>query len=156
MRRFALIALAIPLATLILMATGFVISQVQLSSEVFPAAEREPNWQILAQEEIPSVVTFDADGDRRITQLWIASVNDTPYLRTGNTKWFANLERVPELELRIGGVMYPCRTSVVRDNAKAQQVHDAFYEKYPRRSDFFRTIGITTPTVIALDCSYES
>ena len=156
MKRFALIVLTIPLIVLVFMVLGFAVTQVQLSSKDFPKATGKPDWKTLAQEDIPSVVTFDADGDKRITQVWIVSLDGAPYLRTGNTQWFANLERVPELELRIGGVMYLCRTSVIKDRTKAQQAHDAFYAKYARRSDFFRAIGISTDTVIALECSYGS
>ncbi len=156
MPRFIFILLAIPATIICLMGLGFVVSQVQLSGKIFPPSNSEPNWQMLTKEEVPSIVTTDANGDKRITQLWIISMDNTAYLRTGNTKWFANLERVPELELRIGGVMYPCRTSVVSDDAKVQEAHETFYAKYPRRSDFFRIIGISTNTVIALKCNFQN
>lgn len=152
MKRSLMIALGVVLAVPVVMAAGFVFTLLRLHSKEFPVATSAPNWQILAQQEIPSVVTIDANGERRITQLWIASIDSTAYLRTGATKWFANLEREPELELRIGGEMYPCRTRVVSDQAEAHAVHDAFYAKYPKRSSFFRAIGVSTPTVIALAC----
>lgn len=147
------IAAGVVLAIPVVMTAGFFFTQLRLSSKDFPVATSAPNWQVLAKEEIPSVVTIDADGERRITQLWIASIDTTAYLRTGATKWFANLERKPELKLRIGGQMYPCRTRVVSDQAEARAVHEAFYAKYPKRSSFFRAIGVSTPTVIALACS---
>ena len=153
LKRTLVVLLAIPGGLVLLMGGAFAIGQLLLSSKSFPPATGKPNWELLAQEEIPSVVTIDPDGDRRITQVWIVAVENLPYLRTSDTKWFANIQRKPVLELRIGGAMYSCGTQVVKDQARAAAVSQAFYAKYPRRSAMFRFFGISTDTVLALTCN---
>ena len=110
------------------------------------------DWAILAQEEIPSLVTIDADNSRRVTQVWIANIGQNIYLRTGDTRWFQNLQRKPELELRIGGLAYPCVTQTVTESETVAHVHEAFRAKYPKRSAMFRALGVSTNTVIQLNC----
>ena len=153
MKRFLAGLIALPVLIIGLMAVSFLASQVHLTLREYPLAEAEPDWSVLAAEEIPSIVTRDADGDRRITQVWIAAVDSRLYLRTGDTRWFANLKRTPRLELRVGGVMYPCRTQLVTDPHEIDVVHGAFRARYPKRSAFFRSVGVSTNTVILLDCS---
>ena len=152
MRRIIQILLAIPLAVLGLMTISFVGSQVYLAWKNYPAANQAPDWNLLAKEEIPSLVTVDPDESRRITQVWIANIGQTAYLRTGDSLWFRNLQRDPELELRIGGMSYPCGTQVVMDTTIAANVHEAFRAKYPKRSAMFRVLGVSTNTVLELDC----
>lgn len=152
MKKLILVLLLLPVAVILVMAIGFVITQTKLHLQDLPSSESSPDWPVLLEEEIPAVVTIDEDGDRRITQVWIAGVDGEPYLRTSDSRWFANLGRDPGLELRIGGVMFPCTTHVVTDEGLIARVHTAFYNKYPRRSRMFRMLGVTTPTVIGLTC----
>lgn len=152
MKKWLSVLLLVPLALVLLLLLSFVLTQVKLRFQEFPPPTSVPDWEVLIQEEIPSVVTRDADGDRRITQVWIAGLDGEPYLRTGDSRWFANLKRDPNLELRIGGVMLRCVVQVVSDEALTTRVHAAFHEKYPQRSKFFRRVGISTPTALALDC----
>ena len=134
------------------MGIGFVISQVQLSWTEFVSATEPPDVAMLAREEIPSIVTLDANGSQRVTQLWIAAVADRAYIRTGDSQWYQNLQRAPELTIRAAGRSHLCGTKVVKDLAESAAAHNAFRAKYPKRSAFFRTVGVSTNTVISLAC----
>ena len=151
--RVLLVTLGLPLALVALMGVTFGVSQVRLYTSEYPSATGVPDWPTLAIEEIPHVVTLDLDGSRRITQLWIAQVDGVAYLRTGDTQWFANLQRDPRLRLRIGGAEYVCEATTLQDARLADRVHAAFRAKYPRRSALFRSVGIQTQTVLKLGCN---
>ena len=155
MRRIIWFVLGIPLGLIALMALSMGISHVYLAVKTYPEAVDVPNWSVLAQEQIPSIVTLDADGSRRITQLWIVEVNGRAYLRAGDSRWFANLRREPSLDLRIRGVSYACQVERVAEPQQVATVMAAFRAKYPRRSAFFRAIGIATNNVLALGCAGE-
>ena len=152
MKRIITILIAIPITVATLMAVSMGVSHLYLNWKTYPQAREAPDWTVLAQEEIPSLVTFDPDQSRRITQVWIANVGQDAYLRTSDTNWFQNLQRNPTLELRIGGVMFPCATEVISDPDTVDEVHEAFRTKYPRRSAMFRALGVATNTIIELDC----
>ena len=156
MRRILLIIVAIPIVIFGLMGLSFVGTQLYLGWKTYPDAAEVPNWTLLAQEQIPSVLTIDEDGDRRVTQVWIAALEGKPYLRTGDSKWFSNLQRDGNLDLRIGGSRYPCAVSVVTDSAKTQAVNAAFFAKYPKRSKMFQFLGVSTTNVLALDCQHSA
>ena len=152
MKRFALIGMSIVAGIVGLMVLNGVLTSLYLSWHVYPRAQVAPDWSVLGSEEIPSLVTVDEDGERRITQVWIAVVDGVAYLRTGDSRWFENLERDPHLDLRLSGLTYRCGTRPVEAEGTIETVHQAFYDKYPRRSSMFRLLGVSTPRVLALDC----
>ena len=131
---------------------SFLGTQVYHQVKSYPVSTSAPDWASVGSEEIPVIQTVDDDGDRRITQLWIAEVDGVGYLRTSDSRWYANLHRDPRLLLRIGGQEYRCGTSFVADPALEGRVHEAFFAKYPQRSRMFRKLGVTTEHVIALTC----
>lgn len=144
--------LALPAGLVLIMSLIVVFGQWRVQAQEFPAAQFAPDWLVLAQQEIVSVVTTDSDGERRVTQLWIAAVAEQPYLRTSDTRWYRNLQRSPQLTLRIGGHAYACASREVEDEGVRAAVHAAFSNKYPRRSRMFRAFGIRTDRVLALAC----
>jgi len=75
-------------------------------------------------------VTLDADGDERVTRVWIALYQGTGAIRTNHTRWLANLERDPDLRLRVDGVDYPLRVEFVDDAAATEAIDREFLEKY--------------------------
>lgn len=135
------------------MAINGVVTHFYLAWTTYPESVEPPNWSVVGGEDVPNIVTFDEDGTRRITQLWIAVVDDVGYLRSSDTYWYANLQRDPTLVLRIGGTAHKCAVSFVDDQAHVERVHEAFRAKYPTRSKMFRSIGIRTNNIIRLDCS---
>ncbi len=155
MKRVFSILLVIPFVIIAGLALAWGFGELQLRLKEFPLATQPPDWALLGQEQYPSIVTKDADGGRRITTLWIATVHNEAYLRTDDSIWLGNLGRAPELELRIGGLTYICSTSLVDSDTTVAQVHSAFREKYAKRSALFRVLGVSTNTVISLDCGEQ-
>ncbi len=95
-----------------------------------PAAVEPIDWSAVADEGTPTIVTRDADGDQRETPIWVVVLENQGYIRTGDTRWFANIERDPDVVLRIGGWSYPLRAELLRDDALRESVNRAFREKY--------------------------
>ena len=80
--------------------------------------------------ETVKVLTHDEDGEVRETKVWLAVVNGEGYLRTGGTRWGGNVERDPDIVLRIGASEYALRAEFVEDDALRQRVTEEFRAKY--------------------------
>jgi len=93
-------------------------------------ATRAPDWAALADESTVVLVTRDADGDERVTTVWLVVVDGEGFIRTGATRWFANLERDPRLGFRAAGSEYPLAVEFVRDPEVGARVDAAFRAKY--------------------------
>jgi hypothetical protein len=110
------------------------------------AAQEPPTWDALADESTIQVVTVDPNGAERDTTIWLAVIDGQGYIRTGNTRWFANLQRDPALRLRAAGVEYPLKTELIQDPALCTRIDAAFREKYgltDRVIAWFRSAGAT-------------
>src|SRR5215468_210049 len=55
------------------------------------------DWSPLAAVEEIQVLSQDADGSAHETTVWLAVVDGQGFIRTGNTSWYPNLERKPEI-----------------------------------------------------------
>jgi hypothetical protein len=88
------------------------------------------DWAAAADERVPQIVTVDPDGDTRVTKLWLVVVDGSGYIRTSGTRWFANLERDPDVVLRVRGTEYPLRTKLVLDADLRERINEAFRSKY--------------------------
>ena len=95
-----------------------------------PAAVEPIDWSAVADEGTPTIVTRDADGDQRETPIWVVVVKNQGYIRTGDTRWFANIERDPDVVLQIGGRSLSLRAELLRDDALRKTVNTAFRDKY--------------------------
>lgn len=133
-------ALAI-MVVLTLFVTSFAATQVYLAWKDYPAAAAPLTTEQIQSELIPTIVTLDADGSRRVTQLWIVSVDGNAYLRTGNSQWYQNLQRDPDLTLRIAGAASSHRAEFINEPELEEQVQVAFRQKYPQRSAMFSALG---------------
>jgi hypothetical protein len=76
------------------------------------------------------VLTWDADGDRRKTRVWIATVEGLPYIRTGQTRWWQNIERGSQTQILVDGYAYPVSTEEVEAPSLRAQIDEAFTAKY--------------------------
>ena len=59
-------------------------------------------WDRYSEGGTVTVLTTDEDGSTRETKVWLIVVEGQGYIRTGKTGWGANVERNPEIALRIG------------------------------------------------------
>ena len=92
--------------------------------------EEALDWSIHSEEQTVEVVTTNQDGSSRETKVWLIVVDGQGYIRTGNTRWGGNIERNPDVVLRIGETELPLRIELVTDEAERTAVTAAFRDKY--------------------------
>ncbi len=95
-----------------------------------PLASSPIRWAAVADERVPEIVTRDPDGSERTTKLWLVVHEGQGYIRTGNSRWFRNIEREPKVVLRVDGAGYRLQASRVVDDELRRRVNGAFREKY--------------------------
>ncbi|HYB13083.1 MAG TPA: DUF2255 family protein [Myxococcota bacterium] len=128
-----------------------VLGALLLSATRAPADPASPDWNAVAGVDTVEVVTKNADSTPRHTTVWLAVVDGRGYIRTGATGWWSNIERDPDVVLRIEGKEYPLRAVSVEDPALRQRVEDTFRAKYGM-SD--RVVGFffhSVPHIMRLD-----
>ena len=87
-------------------------------------------WDRYSGEETVKAVTTNPDGSTRETKCWLAVVGGQGFIRTGATRWGGNIERNPEIALRIGEAELPLRVEFVTEPAEREAVKAAFRAKY--------------------------
>ncbi len=94
-------------------------------------AAMEPiDWAAANERWSLHVVSVDPDGDERVTRVWIAVVDGTAAIRTGDTRWLRNLQRDPNLRIRVLGVDHPLRVRFETDEGEIARIDAAFLDKY--------------------------
>jgi hypothetical protein len=99
------------------------------------------DWQAVAGHDVVKIVTVDPDGDVRETKVWISALEGSGWLRTGNSRWLANIRRDPEVKLRAGEQLLELRAEEISDAAVREKVDAAMRAKYgwtDRMIDLFR------------------
>ena len=87
-------------------------------------------WDRYSEEGTVTVLTSDEDGSTRETKVWLAVFEGQGYIRTGKTRWGGNIERNPEIVLRIGETELPLRVEFVTDEAERDGVKAALRAKH--------------------------
>ena len=88
------------------------------------------DWSRYAEEQTITAITTDDGGSARETTIWIVVVVGDAFIRTGNTRWGANVERQPDIALRIADEEIPVRVHFITDDAMRGRVIEAFRAKY--------------------------
>lgn len=114
------------------------------------AAAASPDWNAVAATDTVEVITKNADGTLKDTTVWLVVVDGQGYIRTGNTRWWSNIERDHDVALRIEGKEYPLRVELVEDPELRQRVVDAFRAKYGWVDRAMDAIRSSTPHVMKL------
>jgi hypothetical protein len=95
------------------------------------ASAPAPDWSAVAGVEEVVVVTTNEDGTPRETTIWLVVVDGQGYIRTSrSTRWGDNVERDPDIVLRIEEQEHPARAFFVEDEALRERIVRAFREKY--------------------------
>ena len=115
-----------------------------------PAAGAAPDWSAAKDVETVEIITTDEDGSLRATTIWLAVVDGQGYIRTGSTRWKANIERNPEVMLRIGDQEYALRAEFVTDAALKTRVEQTLHEKYGFSDSFISIFRIGDPNIMRL------
>jgi hypothetical protein len=87
-------------------------------------------WDRYSEEGTVEVITTNEDGSARETKVWLAVVDGQGYIRTGKTRWGGNLERNPEITLRIGETELSMRVEFVTDPTERDAVKAALRAKH--------------------------
>ncbi len=96
-----------------------------------PVLAAAPEWAALADEKTVHVMTMDAGGDVGQTKIWLLVLDDVGYIRTSRTtRWGDNVERNPEISLRVNGTDYPLRATFIEDPTQRARLVAGFEEKY--------------------------
>ena len=95
-----------------------------------PAAAAAPDWNAVAGVQTVEIVTTNEDGSARDTTIWLAVVDGQGYIRTGSTRWEANIERNKDVTLRIDTAEYPLRVEFVEDDALRARIQQSLRDKY--------------------------
>ena len=102
-----------------------------------PILGAEPKWSDITGEEEITITVNQGDGTARDLTIWFVVVDGQGYIRTRDTSWRAEMERDPNVSLRIAGRDYPVRASAVAEGALYDRVNAAYTEKYGVMSDAF-------------------
>jgi hypothetical protein len=95
-----------------------------------PVATKPIDWRAADDRWSLHIVTVDPDGDERVTRVWLAVVDGVGTVRTGDSRWWHNLERAPSCRVRLRGTDYPVRALSVTEHAERVRIDDAFARKY--------------------------
>jgi len=110
-------------------------------------------WIAGEQTEVAVLRTFDDAGAPHDTKLWVADIDDRPYVRIGRSgrSWGERLQAHPDAELIRDGARFPCTASVVTDAALHHTVDEAFAAKYGWVDWWYGVVLRRDPLPVRLD-----
>ena len=95
-----------------------------------PAFAADVDWPSVAAPDVVRIVTLDPDGSVRDKKVWIALHDGAAWLRTGNSRWLANILRDPHVKLRSGDRLLELDAKEETDPAARQAIDAAMRAKY--------------------------
>jgi hypothetical protein len=117
-------------------ASAIILGTLVLATVAVLAAARatetadSPDWNAVAAVDTVEVLTKNPDGSLRETTIWLVVLDGEGYIRTGNTRWWSNIEQNQDVALQIEGKGYLLHVVFVEDPKLRQRVVDAFRAKY--------------------------
>ena len=122
-----------------------------------PAPAAVPDWAAVAQVREVQVLTTNEDGSTRETVIWLAVLDGQGYIRTTpRTTWGDNVERNPDVVLRIEGTEYPLRASFVTDESLREEIIRTFRAKYGWTDGLLNIVRGRYPRIMRLDPRRET
>jgi hypothetical protein len=116
-----------------------------------PAESTAPlEWTRVAGAQAAEVVTRDPDGDLRVTTVWIAVVDGSGFLRTSDVRSLENMQRDPNVVLRIGGAAHRLRAEAIADPVLASRAEQAFRQKYGFALQLLRWLPLREGSMLRL------
>lgn len=114
-----------------------------------PAPSSAPVWSEISDVGTVHVLTHRADGALRRTRVWLVVMDGAGYLRTFETRWFGDLERNPELVLRVRDRAHRLRAEPV-EGPERERVLRSFREKYGLQDRIVRWLRRSDEHVLRL------
>lgn len=108
------------------------------------------DWAPFEQEDVIHVLTHDEDGELRDTKVWVVVLDGSGYVRTNASHWLENIQRNPEVQVRVRGYDYLMRAEEVRASALRESVEGAYKKKYGLLQKTMSLFRIREPTVLRL------
>ena len=115
------------------------------------ASSAAPDWEAVADEQTVTVETTNEDGSLRYTTVWLAVIDGQGFIRTGNTSWGGNVERTPEVVLRVGNESHAMRAEFIEADDARERIIQAFREKYGWTDALISPIRGSRPKIMRLD-----
>ena len=88
----------------------------------------------VANESTLEITTIGRkSGQPRATPIWFVYDQGTLYIQSGKdgkTHWYRNLQKNPQMQLKIGQLTLAGKAQFVTDTAEIAKVHDLFRSKY--------------------------
>jgi hypothetical protein len=110
---------------------GWILGAALLAAALLaPGEARSIDWAVADAERVVQILTRNEDGTKRETKIWLVVVDGQGYIRTGGTRWYANLERDPDVVLRVAGAEHELRAERVTDADLVAKTQAAFRTKY--------------------------
>jgi len=108
------------------------LMSLSCASASIPLTEGPADWAAIEDAWSLHVVTLDPDGDERVTRIWIAVTDGKAAIRSGESRWWANLQRDPRIRIRFSGTDYPFRAEFATAPDDKIRIDEIFLEKYGR------------------------
>ena len=106
------------------------VAALACASGPVPVTQEPIDWTAADDHWSLHIVTVDPTGDERVTRIWLAIVDGAGTLRTGDSRWWKNLERDANARIRLLEVEYPVHVEFVNEHEQKARIDDAFGEKY--------------------------
>lgn len=108
------------------------------------------DWTPFEKEDVIQVLTHDEDGELRDTTVWVVVLDGSGYVRTNASRWLENIQRNPEVQVRVRGYDYLMRAEEVRASALRESVEGAYKKKYGLLQRTMSLFRFREPTVLRL------
>jgi len=98
---------------------------------------------LLDHGEIVTLESVDEAGRVHETQLWVAYLDRTPYLRAGNSAslWLERVRVHPEVDIDIGGGVQRFRATLLDDRALRERLNRAMARRYGLADDVWGLVS---------------
>ena len=128
----------------------FALASCVLASTVLAVEATPPDWNALSAVETIEILSENPDGSAQETTVWLVVLDGEGYIRTGNTSWYPNLQRKPEIAVRILDKEYAVTAQPVPDPAQIERVEAVFNQKYGWSDTIRGWIFRGTPNIVKL------
>jgi subtilisin family serine protease len=128
--------------------SGAVVAVALLGATGAAAA---PDWGELGEVRVPQIFTLTEEGSLRVTKLWLVVVDGQGFVRTGDTRWFRDIERNPDVSIGAQGESHPLRATPVTEPELRARVNAAFRAKYGWKDRLVHPLGAGGSNILRLD-----
>ena len=102
--------------------------------------------QVVEESTLEITTIGRKSGKPRTKPIWFVYDQETLYLQSGKdgkTHWYRNLQKNPQMKVKIGNLNLSGHAQFVADAAETQRVHDLFRSKYT----FARVAGLVGSSI---------